>query len=58
MIERGSVEDVFSDPQEEYTRRLLDAVPRIDDAIGELRTTDIAIVAEHEIEHEIEEETA
>lgn len=39
MIERGRVEDVFSDPQEEYTRRLLDAVPRIDDTIGELRTT-------------------
>jgi peptide/nickel transport system ATP-binding protein len=52
MIERGSVEGVFSDPQEEYTRRLLDAVPRIDDAIGELRTTDIAIVPESEIEGE------
>ncbi|MEH3090083.1 MAG: ABC transporter ATP-binding protein [Microbacterium arborescens] len=45
LVERGRVEDVFSDPQEEYTRRLLDAVPRIDDAIGELRTTDIAVVA-------------
>jgi peptide/nickel transport system ATP-binding protein len=49
MVERGSVEGVFSDPQEEYTRRLLDAVPRIDDAIGELRTTDIAIVPDSEI---------
>ncbi|WP_256728662.1 ABC transporter ATP-binding protein [Microbacterium oleivorans] len=52
MVERGSVEEVFSDPQEEYTRRLLDAVPRIDDTIGELRTTDIAIVPEREIEEE------
>lgn len=52
MVERGSVEAVFSDPQEEYTRRLLDAVPRIDDAIGDLRTTDIAIVADREIEEE------
>ncbi len=52
MVERGSVEEVFSDPQEEYTRRLLDAVPRIDDAIGELRTTDIAIVPDSEIEEE------
>ncbi|OAZ42314.1 hypothetical protein A9Z40_01585 [Microbacterium arborescens] len=49
MVEQGSVEGVFSDPQEEYTRRLLDAVPRIDDAIGELRTTDIAIVPDSEI---------
>ncbi|MDD7928120.1 ABC transporter ATP-binding protein [Microbacterium thalli] len=49
MVESGSVEDVFSDPQEEYTRRLLDAVPRIDDAIGQLRTTDIPILAEEEI---------
>ncbi|GLJ81275.1 ABC transporter ATP-binding protein [Microbacterium imperiale] len=49
MIESGSVEDVFSDPQEEYTRRLLDAVPRIDDAIGQLRTTDIPVLAEEEI---------
>ncbi|MDN8549633.1 ABC transporter ATP-binding protein [Microbacterium sp. NM3R9] len=49
MVESGSVEAVFSDPQEEYTRRLLDAVPRIDDAIGQLRTTDIPILAEEEI---------
>lgn len=39
MVEQGAVEDVFSDPQAEYTRRLLEAVPRIDDEIGELRTT-------------------
>jgi peptide/nickel transport system ATP-binding protein len=43
MVERGQVEQVFSDPQAEYTRRLLDAVPRIDDEIGVLRTTDITI---------------
>lgn len=43
MVESGQVEQVFSDPQEEYTRRLLDAVPRIDDEIGVLRTTDITI---------------
>jgi peptide/nickel transport system ATP-binding protein len=44
LVERGSVEDVFSDPQHEYTRRLLDAVPRIDDEIGELRTTAIPVL--------------
>ncbi|KAF2413512.1 ABC transporter ATP-binding protein [Microbacterium sp. B35-04] len=48
LVEKGSVEDVFSDPQHEYTRRLLDAVPRIDDEIGELRTTAIPVVAEEE----------
>ena len=46
MVESGSVEDVFSDPQQEYTRRLLDAVPRIDDTIGELRTTAIPVIGE------------
>ncbi|MGX1702717.1 ABC transporter ATP-binding protein [Microbacterium sp. NPDC055357] len=45
LIERGAVETVFSDPQHEYTRRLLDAVPRIDDEIGELRTTSATPVA-------------
>ena len=45
VVERGSVEDVFSDPQHQYTRRLLDAVPRIDDEIGELRTTAIPVVS-------------
>ena len=44
MVEQGAVADVFSDPQHEYTRRLLDAVPRIDDEIGELRTTAVPLV--------------
>jgi len=48
LVEKGSVEDVFSDPQHEYTRRLLDAVPRIDDEIGELRTTAIPVVCGEE----------
>ena len=42
-VERGAVEQVFSDPQADYTRRLLDAVPRIDDEIGVLRTTEITV---------------
>ncbi|MEV7799379.1 ABC transporter ATP-binding protein [Microbacterium foliorum] len=42
-VERGAVEQVFSDPQADYTRRLLDAVPRIDDEIGVLRTTEITL---------------
>lgn len=37
-VESGDVEEIFSDPQHEYTRMLLDAVPRIDDEIGALRT--------------------
>ncbi len=39
VVETGSAEQIFSDPQHEYTQALLDAVPRIDDAIGDLRTT-------------------
>ncbi|WP_051393383.1 ABC transporter ATP-binding protein [Glycomyces arizonensis] len=39
LVEQGSAERIFTDPQEEYTRMLLDAVPRIDDEIGLLRTT-------------------
>src|SRR5690606_29368921 len=31
MVERGRTEQIFSDPQADYTQRLLDAVPRIDD---------------------------
>ncbi|NHI15671.1 ABC transporter ATP-binding protein [Microbacterium excoecariae] len=38
-VESGTTEGVFSDPAADYTRRLLDAVPRIDDEIGVLRTT-------------------
>ncbi|GAB3279672.1 ABC transporter ATP-binding protein [Kineosporia babensis] len=39
VVETGSAEQIFSDPQHSYTQALLDAVPRIDDSIGELRTT-------------------
>ena len=39
MVESGTTEQIFCDPQEDYTQRLLDAVPRIDDAIGTMRTT-------------------
>ncbi|WP_199035391.1 ABC transporter ATP-binding protein [Glycomyces salinus] len=42
LVEAGPVERIFTDPQEEYTRMLLDAVPRIDDEIGLLRTTSAA----------------
>ncbi|WP_051432902.1 ABC transporter ATP-binding protein [Promicromonospora kroppenstedtii] len=36
-VERGPVEQIFTDPRHAYTQALLDAVPRIDDEIGELR---------------------
>jgi peptide/nickel transport system ATP-binding protein len=36
-VERGAVEQIFTRPQHPYTQALLDAVPRIDDEIGELR---------------------
>jgi peptide/nickel transport system ATP-binding protein len=32
-VEYGTAEQVFSDPQHDYTRTLLDAVPRIDDEV-------------------------
>ncbi len=35
VVESGSVEQVFSDPQATYTQRLLEAVPRIDDEVGD-----------------------
>jgi peptide/nickel transport system ATP-binding protein len=44
MVEQGAAEQIFCDPQADYTQRLLDAVPRIDDEIGELRTTDVIVV--------------
>ncbi|WP_052720626.1 ABC transporter ATP-binding protein [Actinoplanes rectilineatus] len=37
VVETGSTEQIFSDPQHPYTQALLDAVPRIDDEIGDLR---------------------
>ncbi|MGH3588489.1 MAG: ABC transporter ATP-binding protein [Pseudonocardia sp.] len=39
-VEHAPAERLFTDPQHPYTRALLDAVPRIDDAIGELRLID------------------
>jgi peptide/nickel transport system ATP-binding protein len=38
LVEQGTAERIFTDPQAPYTRMLLDAVPRIDDEIGLLRT--------------------
>ena len=35
IIEHGVLQEVFDDPQEEYTRRLLTATPRIDAGIAE-----------------------
>jgi len=32
-VEHGTAEQIFSDPQQDYTRELLDAVPRIDDPV-------------------------
>ncbi|GAA3627351.1 hypothetical protein GCM10022223_50790 [Kineosporia mesophila] len=37
VVETGTAEQIFSDPQAPYTQALLDAVPRIDDSIGDLR---------------------
>ncbi|MFJ7996561.1 ABC transporter ATP-binding protein [Streptomyces sp. NPDC096310] len=38
VVESGTAEQIFSDPRHPYTRALLDAVPRIDDKIGDLGT--------------------
>ncbi|MDT0345141.1 ABC transporter ATP-binding protein [Streptomyces litchfieldiae] len=37
-VEHAPAERLFSDPRHPYTRALLDAVPRLDDEVGELRT--------------------
>ncbi|WP_022884573.1 ABC transporter ATP-binding protein [Glaciibacter superstes] len=39
VVERGTAEQIFSNPQAAYTRSLLDALPRIDDPFEELRGT-------------------
>ncbi|MFD5226877.1 ABC transporter ATP-binding protein [Microbacterium sp. NPDC058342] len=36
-VEQGATREVFRSPSHEYTFRLLDAVPRIDDEVGELK---------------------
>ncbi|MFD5319514.1 ABC transporter ATP-binding protein [Streptomyces sp. NPDC127098] len=41
-VERAPVARLFSDPRHPYTRALLDAVPRLDDEVGELRTVEAA----------------
>lgn len=38
LVESGPVEQIFTEPEADYTRMLLDAVPRIDDAIDDMRT--------------------
>ncbi|MFC9425614.1 ABC transporter ATP-binding protein [Streptomyces sp. NPDC056987] len=38
VVESGTAEQIFCDPRHPYTRALLEAVPRIDDEIGELQT--------------------
>jgi peptide/nickel transport system ATP-binding protein len=42
LVEQGPAERIFTDPQQPYTRMLLDAVPRIDDEIAPLRTLQAA----------------
>lgn len=39
VVERGTAEQIFSNPKAAYTRSLLDALPRIDDPFEELRGT-------------------
>ncbi|MEV1065107.1 ABC transporter ATP-binding protein [Streptomyces sp. NPDC050263] len=38
VVESGTAEQIFCDPRHPYTRALIEAVPRIDDEIGELQT--------------------
>ncbi len=38
FVEHGTVEDVFASPSHEYTRRLLDAMPRIDSTLKRTAT--------------------
>ncbi|MEM0986615.1 MAG: ABC transporter ATP-binding protein [Pseudomonadota bacterium] len=39
IVERGTVDDIFYSPQHDYTKMLLDAVPRIDDPNRHGRTS-------------------
>lgn len=36
IVEHGVLQEVFDDPQEEYTRRLLTATPRIDEGVDDV----------------------
>lgn len=36
IVERGTVEEIFDSPQQEYTRRLLNAIPSLDPVMQEL----------------------
>ncbi len=36
IVERGTVDQIFDSPREEYTRRLLSAIPSLDPATREL----------------------
>lgn len=38
IVESGPVDDIFDDPRMPYTQALLDSVPRLDQAVGTLRS--------------------
>ncbi len=44
VVESGSTEEIFSNPQDVYTQALLDAIPRIDDPIRALKKVDTGLV--------------
>ncbi|WP_106814328.1 ABC transporter ATP-binding protein [Microbacterium timonense] len=46
IVERGTVDGVFNNPQHPYTQQLLAAVPRIGDAAGEAIDTTAALVGD------------
>ncbi|MGL3805364.1 ABC transporter ATP-binding protein [Paeniglutamicibacter sp. R2-26] len=46
VVESGSTEEVFSNPQDPYTQALLDAIPRIDDPIRAMRKVEAGLVKE------------
>lgn len=43
VVESGSTEEIFSNPQDRYTQALLDAIPRIDDPIRALKKVDAGL---------------